>query len=523
MRALRPTLAALATAVSTVACAADYYVSKTGNDSNTGSLASPFLTIARGITMAQSGDTVFVRGGTYNERPNITKSGTASAPFILRAYPGETPVLDCGSLSVPTGAGDEPVIRIKDRSHVIVQGFTIQNWRSSNPNALPEGILINATGSTTMSNIRILNNTIHHVEQNSADTGNAGDAHGIKVAGRSTNAMTGIVIDGNHLHNLRLGTSEALVVNGNVSDWRVTNNRVHDCNNIGIDMIGFENGSLPTSIDRARNGVCAGNVVFNIDARFNPGYGGSFTTGGGDPSAGGIYVDGGTNIIIERNVVFSCNYGIEIASEEVFGVGITDFITLRNNLVHHNHQSGLIMGGYSSSRGTATNCTVNNNTFFQNGTFGATVQMFGQHHVTNNTFRNNIVVSTPNTRLVFGVYPNGAASTFTGNIFSHNLYYSAAGSAEFEVGNTNYSSISSWQAATSVNGGDTGSTAENPLFEEPSIVLTTNVAGYQPSTSSPAINTGQPSPTYQPGSGEQDLQEKSRLRGGRVDRGAIER
>src|SRR3954452_12668672 len=59
--------------------ATTYYVATTGNDGSAGSMAAPFRTITRGAGVAQSGDTVYVRGGTYTQAANITKSGTAAA------------------------------------------------------------------------------------------------------------------------------------------------------------------------------------------------------------------------------------------------------------------------------------------------------------------------------------------------------------------------------------------------------------------------------------------------------------
>ena len=509
------TLAMLAAA--SLATATDYYVASTGSDGSSGTITNPYATFSKALGQAIPGDTVLVRGGTYRQRVSFPRNGTASAPIVFRAYPGETPVIDLSGAAVPSGNGDEPVISVLNRSNIVVQGFTIQYWQTSDPNSLPEGILLGArSGNNQCTNVRILGNTIHHIEQNSSDTSNSGDAHGIKVAGRSVNPVSGIVIDGNHLYRLRLGSSEALVINGNVTDWRITNNRVHDCNNIGIDMIGYENlANLPVTLDRARNGVCAGNVVYNIDARFNPAYNGNFTLGGGDPSAGGIYVDGGTNIVIERNLVYACNFGVELASE--YGSGFTDSVILRNNVIRHNHQQGLLMGGYASNRGTTTNCSILNNTLYLNGTFANQAQIGGQYYISNCVFRNNIVVANTS-RYVLDI-TNSAAATFTSNVFSHNLYYSASGAPRFD----NYPSLTAWQAAASVSGGDTGSTAENPLFDETTPTITTSVLGYRPGANSPAINTGQPSPSFQPGSGEQDLSEHSRVRGGRVDRGAFER
>ncbi len=529
MRITCLTLAMFASA--SLARATDYYVASTGgSDTGPGSLAAPFATYTHALAVAQPGDTVFVRGGTYRTRVSFPRGGTATAPIVFRAYPGETPIIDMSGQTVTADNSDQPVISVLNVSHIVVQGFTIQNWSTTDANALPEGILVGAQkGNNTCSDVRILGNTIHHIEQSSTDTGtnNSGDAHGIKVVGRSKNPLSGIVVDGNHLYSLRLGNSESLVLNGNVTDWRVTNNRVHDNNNIGIDFIGYENlydpiknpNGLDPALDRARNGVCAGNVVYNIDARFNPAYGGDFVTGGGQASADGIYVDGGTQIIVERNLVYGCNYGIEIASEADLGTGFADAITVRNNLIRHCHQAGIIMGGYNANKGTTTGCTFNNNTLYMNGTLLSDEQITIQHHVTNNLFRNNIVFANSGRQIIAA--SANATTTFSSNVFSHNLYYSASGAPLFNIGSSK--SLSAWQSATSLSGGDAGSTAENPMFEETTPTLTTPLLGFRPTPNSPAVNTGQPSPAYQPGSGEQDLREHSRLRGGRVDRGAFER
>ncbi len=81
---------------SVVAISQPYYVSTTGSDSNTGTLTSPFKSITKAETVVQAGETIYVRGGTYNLTVTITlgKSGSENAPISLLAYPGERPVLD---------------------------------------------------------------------------------------------------------------------------------------------------------------------------------------------------------------------------------------------------------------------------------------------------------------------------------------------------------------------------------------------------------------------------------------------
>ena len=70
---------------------------------------------------------------------------------------------------------------------------------------------------------------------------------------------------------LKTGSSESLVVNGNVTKFRITRNVVHDNNNIGIDVIGFERTAHDPAVDQARDGLVSENVVYNITSRRQPG------------------------------------------------------------------------------------------------------------------------------------------------------------------------------------------------------------------------------------------------------------
>src|SRR3954452_5686903 len=94
---LRMTFFCAATFVGVPASAATYYVATNGSDSSTtGSQAAPYATIPKAIGKAVAGDTIFVRGGTYNiaSTIGISKAATAANPYHLLAFSGETPVLD---------------------------------------------------------------------------------------------------------------------------------------------------------------------------------------------------------------------------------------------------------------------------------------------------------------------------------------------------------------------------------------------------------------------------------------------
>ena len=70
--------------------AKDYHVSKTGNDTNDGSLTKPFLTISNAVKSAMPGDTITVHSGTYRERIDPLRGGDSdSTRIVYRAAHGE--------------------------------------------------------------------------------------------------------------------------------------------------------------------------------------------------------------------------------------------------------------------------------------------------------------------------------------------------------------------------------------------------------------------------------------------------
>jgi len=87
--------------------AATYYVATNGNDSNSGtSTNAPFATLGKAAGLATNGNLVYVRGGRYSvfSKISLSKFGSAGSPIRIRAYPGETPVLDCSGEGTGTDA-----------------------------------------------------------------------------------------------------------------------------------------------------------------------------------------------------------------------------------------------------------------------------------------------------------------------------------------------------------------------------------------------------------------------------------
>ena len=96
LRSLLVIAASVQVAFVTPVFAAGRYVATNGNDSNSGTISSPWRTVGTSISKLSAGDTLYVRGGTYYEAPTASRAGTATSPIVIRSYPGETGVLDSG-------------------------------------------------------------------------------------------------------------------------------------------------------------------------------------------------------------------------------------------------------------------------------------------------------------------------------------------------------------------------------------------------------------------------------------------
>ena len=473
-----------------------HYVSTSGDDSNPGTIAAPWRTIQHAANTVTAGAAVYVFGGVYNESVNFPTSGTASAPISFQSYPGQTAVIDGTGLSV---TGTQGLINIVGNlSYIIVRGFEIRNYTTSSSELVPCGVWI--TGSGT--GIRILNNLVHDITTTSEENGNA---FGISVYGTSQTPINKLVINGNEVYNMRTGNSETLDVDGNVTNFRITNNLVHDNDNIGIDVIGYE-GVGPVGYDEAMYGVVSGNTIYNISGITNPGEGLSY-------DADGLYCDGCAYVTFERNVLINVDYGIETTSEhsscqangtEWSGPNNTGtaargkspcygrYATVRNNVFYNSNACGNSIGGYDNRRGGSYHDVFVNNTLYNNSTQpdGATGEFQIQYHsgsAQGNIYENNILYAGDYNTWIFSYVPFSASYPAPPATLNWNLYNSAAGYAEgtsITWGNVNsYTSFSNWQTSS---GEDANSMNADPSF----VNLGDMPPNFDTLPSSPAVGAG---------------------------------
>jgi parallel beta-helix repeat protein len=311
-----------------------YYVSRTGSDSNVGTLAAPFRTIKHAVSFLHPGDTLYIRGGTYAESLQDAIPGGASwtSPVTVAAYPDETVILK------PT-AGTSRVLMFSTSAskYVIVSGLVLDGVNVTN-----DTVKITRSSGGAANHIRLLNCDIK-----------GGAENNVLISGSSTelvdyNEILNCTIhdnrgvgklDGSHYHGIYCETSNNLFQGNNV--YNNTGYGIHVYRSSGVNPIAcsYNVVSHNKCHDNGKHGntgsagigayVGDGNKVFDNLVWTNP---------------RGIAVDyGASNALIYNNTIYNNSaYGIDIADN-----GKATGIVVRNNISYQNKVD-------YSDRGTST-------------------------------------------------------------------------------------------------------------------------------------------------------------------------
>lgn len=303
-----------------LAYSAEYFVSPDGNDGNAGTSASrPWKTIAKANATLQPGDTVYLRGGTYNDDPiRPSRSGTSSAPIRYVAYQGERPVLTSGKKD-----GLAPAIDLTGRSYIVIDGVHVDGQRAW-PNARVKHFAeFSNTSYSVIQNShfqyangwhgvrmvegshhnRFLNNYVDYVGTWDDGTGqDSGDVFQIK-GGAHHNLVAGNVFR-RGAHNLMQIRANYNVVRDNVfdNDWS--------------DVLGAGKGGRNLTLGGTRN-LFENNVVRKSSEAID------------EPDNAGMKTEGASNIV-RRNFIFSNRH--EGITSEAYG----GMLRIENNRIYHN-------------------------------------------------------------------------------------------------------------------------------------------------------------------------------------------
>jgi hypothetical protein len=425
-----------------------------GSDSAAGTAAHPMRTVRAAVQrLGTAGGTVLLRGGVYHQR--ITLSGRQH--LTVRPYRHEHPVLSGAGLT-PPGGRLTAMVQISNSREVTVRGLEVTGYRTSQLDTVPAGFYVHGHDRA----VHILGNHVHDLGNDNNTLGSFDiNAHGIAAYGDNPRrAIRGLVIAGNRVDHLHLGASESVVVNGNVTGWRITGNRIHDNDNIGIDAIGYEQTLTGkwryTQRNRARDGVIARNTVQRIRSQGNPAY---WEDGSWCNCADGIYVDGGSHIRIAHNRVADSDIGIEVAAENKRGTA--DHVRVLRNRVTGSLFTGITTGGYCNGAedcGGERTGSSHDNVFSynwlrnNNRADDGSPELLVQYYAYSNTFTHNTLIATNSDHVLYGTVPGDAGVRGQpGNHSDHNHFRArGAGPAQLEFGwrGTTWTGARKYVAAT---------------------------------------------------------------------------
>ncbi|MFN6379819.1 MAG: right-handed parallel beta-helix repeat-containing protein [Flavobacteriales bacterium] len=367
----------------------NFYVSVFGSDSNDGAQATPFRSIQYAIDNSGEGDTIIVYGGSYYEYLNITHDDIT----IRKEWPE-----DQVSVQQPfDNPNAEPILlTIDSKTNVTITGIAFLNLTANSG----IGILIKGNSK----NILIEDAEISEINFSSSPNPIVNEntnAQPIIIFGDHIDPIENIIIRNCYIHDCTIGYSEGLALNGNVANFIIENNTIEDLTNIAIDAIGHEGTCPDPNLDQARNGIIRGNTISSCLSEY--------------ATSAAIYVDGGKDILIERNYTSHNGYGIEVGCEHV-GKSAENII-IKNNILQDNEVAGLAIGGYDypNNSGTVNNVLVRNNTFYKNDYLNDFTGEFLMTHCSNVQIANNIFFLN-NQGILGYAENNGGNNSMTSNL-----------------------------------------------------------------------------------------------------------
>ncbi len=457
--------------------AVNYYVKTTGNNANNGlTYATAFKTIQKALDVAAPGTTIFVGAGTFKERLWWSNSGSADNFITLTNYNGGIVYVD-GSVGGTNSAANE-LLAISGKSFVKVENIRFRN----NYRAFASGIYVTGAGrDIQISNCYILN--IGWTTVKTAFPSSNDNANPLVVVGNQADSIQNLLISGNQIYNCITGYSEGMAVNGNVSNFEISGNTVHDITNIGIVCAGHYSWTgAPAAVNQARNGLVKLNNVYKCVSPV--------------AVSAGIYVDGGKNIVVERNRSYSNGTGFSVGCENDGHTASN--IRVRNNWSYNNKEAGIYFGS-NAPNSLVTGSSVTNNSFHKNYTVGGFGAEMVLQNGSNNAVLQNIFVPKTNISVAVGMW----GYSQTNFSLNYNLY---------------------WRTTSNHTGNMLANIGPdlNPVLGDPKFVYANTGAGgnYHLQTGSAAINAGDLA--FVPAVGELDWDGENRVQQSHVDIGADE-
>lgn len=469
----------------------NYYVAKDGNDSNPGTEVEPWLSISKPNQELQPRDTVYIKGGTYNEAIEPYNSGSERQKITYKAYPGENVYINGEPGVYPAVSIGWKVLGNWDsKSYIVVDGFYVN---LINPTQNAPFVWINK-GDSDYNEIRncrivapmedngfrgiLVSYGDHNVVENNYIKGCAYGIHVEKNAQYS--AIRGNTVVESYWSNMVIGGN----TEGVIQAMLIENNKFYET--FGEDGIQFESSS-------GTGDYCNQGIIIRKNEFWNNG-------------ENAIDLKGAAHILIEENIIHK---GIGSDDGGVYGWNRGSW------------PGGIMRGGTAKSK----DVIIRKNILYDNE--GAISAYTGYKVYNNDIVSNNRDYTGPNSSyyldyvpLFRGIYPSGSRISIKNNVIgghnsaeavvkvsssgldiNNNCYFNdAVGGAKLVKYTAHYNwetlDFAAWQLYLAGEGGITGAD-NNSLEANPLLVNVPNNPVGSPEnfdfhlqTNSPCINAG---------------------------------
>ncbi len=297
-----------------------YYISKSGNDNNTGTLASPFLTLQKAANIVNPGDSVIVKDGTYTTTNSqiaiITRSGSSTNRIVFKSQNKWGAVLDGRNNATTQGIYFQSSV-----GYITFENFDLKGFQDG-------GIKI----SSSTNNCIVRGNKIHEIGKMCSDSDSGQE--GIYVS-----TCSNVIVEKNIIYNIgRYAPGESgctpttkywmnhdhgIYVGSNVNGLTISNNLIYDCTAGWCIHIYNETGSANTSIS----------IINNTFADANPNRIGHV-----------LLMTSMTNTLIANNIFYSpLTAGIQIATGFVYSNCLIKNNITYNGIISYGPTSGFVI------------------------------------------------------------------------------------------------------------------------------------------------------------------------------------
>lgn len=252
------------------------YVATTGLDTNAGTFAAPFLTIAHAASVAVAGNLIIVANGNYPGGFTTSCAGTSGHPITFRA------ANRWGARIIPPSASSTDICWQNDGAYITLDGFEVDG--STDPITGPRwriGLRVDGEGSI------VRNCHVHHIFRAGIETSSGGSGILLDSAygGMNMQAL------GNFVHHIGAASGTTglwfhciyITASGSVSN----------------NIVGVSSGGGIQAWHDVHNLDIANNTIFACDT--------GIVYGGGDY----VHLSGPADYItVTNNIITGCQTGI---------------------------------------------------------------------------------------------------------------------------------------------------------------------------------------------------------------------